>query len=64
MYQHVDLMVASSMARERERQTQADLRHRDSARGRAPAPRVVGRATQAWWRELLVRAHLVHASLP
>ena len=62
MYQHIDMMVAQSVARERERDLQVDLRQRQGIAQRGPA----GRDPQAtgwheWLHELLVRAHVVHA---
>ncbi|MFB9730919.1 hypothetical protein [Ornithinimicrobium kibberense] len=61
MYQHIDLMAAQSMARERERLTQADLRHREASRRRAPAATMPTFAPRSRWHDLLVRVHLAHA---
>ncbi|MCE0487259.1 hypothetical protein [Ornithinimicrobium sediminis] len=61
--QHLDLMAAQSMARERERQTQADLLHRESARRRTPNGVPVEPAPRSWWRDVLVRLRLVNAPL-
>lgn len=61
MNQYIDLMAASSMALERERRTQADLRHREASQGRAPAVTTMELAPRSWWHDLLVRVHLAQA---
>lgn len=67
MYQHIDLMAAQSMAREREQGVTADLRRRDP---QLRAQEWAARRTPArsehehhWLHDLLVRAHLVHAPI-
>lgn len=64
MYQHIDLMTAQSMSRERERQTQADLRLRELTQRRTPASTTIELVPRSWWHGLLVRAHLAHAPAP
>lgn len=64
MYQHIDLMAAQSMAREREHDLQVTLRQRQAAARRAP----VGAGPEPavghhWLHNLLVRVHLAHAPL-
>jgi hypothetical protein len=63
MYQHLDMMAAQSTARERERQLQVTLRQRQGVAQRASA---LGEPPAAGWHEwlhdMLVRAHLTHAT--
>ncbi|MGC5583422.1 hypothetical protein ACQE98_16885 [Ornithinimicrobium sp. W1679] len=61
MNQYIDLMAAHSMAKERERLTEADLRHREASRRRTPAATMPELAPRSWWHDLLVRVHLAHA---
>lgn len=64
MYQHIDLMAAQSMAREREHELQATLREREAAARRSPAAPVRTESPlHHWLHEMLVRAHLVHAPI-
>ncbi|GGK57168.1 hypothetical protein [Ornithinimicrobium pekingense] len=67
MYQHLDLMAAQSMAREREHGLRAAQRHQDpllrqqeaSARHAPPAVD----EEHHWFHDLLVRVHLAHAPI-
>lgn len=60
MYQHIDLLAAQSMARERERTLQRELARRgsrpDQVQGHAVTRAELGRLS--WLDQLLVRAHL------
>ncbi|GGK71561.1 hypothetical protein [Ornithinimicrobium pekingense] len=61
MNQHLDMLAARSMAHERERDLQQQLRQRRTpAQEAGPAPA----AAHQWWswvHEQLVRVHLAHA---
>lgn len=65
MYQHIDLLAAQSMAREREHDLQQTLRqrqHRGTARPVAADAVPEPAHGHHWVHDLLVRVHLVHAT--
>ncbi|MFK5634430.1 MULTISPECIES: hypothetical protein [unclassified Ornithinimicrobium] len=58
MYQHLDLLAAQSMAHERERELQKDLRQRQAEALRPPPAAV---AWHDWLHDALARLHVGHA---
>lgn len=64
MYQHIDLMAAQSMAREREQDLQATLRQRQGIAQRSTSslePQPSARHHRV--HDLLVRVHLAHVPI-
>lgn len=65
MNQHLDLLAAQSVARQRERDLQTTLRRREHAERRSGADLTPPPATRPHLvHDLLVRLHLVHAPVP